>query len=80
MDIAAIRPRVEVKTSRSYSVTLIGAIDDIIRASDEGKGVHLSAAQVRALDWAVIREYTQEEWTGEELGSRWKAAAFMMGD
>jgi hypothetical protein len=80
MDISAMRPRVEIKTSRSYSVTLIGAIDDIRCASDEGKGVQLTAAQVRALDWSVIREYTQEEWSGEELGSRWKAAAFMMGD
>jgi hypothetical protein len=40
----------------SYASTLSHVVDRIRAASQEGVGIRLSAEEVRALDWCVIRE------------------------
>jgi esterase/lipase superfamily enzyme len=40
----------------SYSSTLSHVVNRIRKASQEGVGIRLSAEEIRALDWCVIRE------------------------
>lgn len=43
-------------TSLTYASTLSYVVDRIRDASQEGVGIRLSAEEIRALDWCVIRE------------------------
>jgi hypothetical protein len=43
-------------TAMPYEVVLGKVVDKINRASKLGEGLRLSAEEVRALDWCVIRE------------------------
>jgi len=43
-------------TAMPFEVVLSQAVSKIRRASSRGEGLRLSAEEVRALDWCVIRE------------------------
>lgn len=44
------------RTAMPYEVVLNEAVNKIKRASKLGEGLRLSAEEIRALDWCVIRE------------------------
>lgn len=62
------RPQKTINSKLQHGTVLIMAVNRIAEASTAGKGVYLTAKQIRALDWAVIREHSNEN----QAFSNWK--------